>query len=218
MGKLLVVATPIGNLEDITIRALKVLKEVDLIACEDTRRTGLLLNNYQIRKPLTSFHQHSKIQRVDEIISKLKAGQNVALVTDAGMPAIADPGGVLIAEALRHNIEIDSIPGPDAVSTILSVSGFPVDKYIFLGFLPKKKGRETALKLIAEIKVPVVLFESPHRIIRTLEDIHSKVGNREVVVGRELTKMFQEVVRGNISDILTKIKPKGEFVMVVKNE
>jgi 16S rRNA (cytidine1402-2'-O)-methyltransferase len=218
MSTLFVIATPIGNLEDITLRALRILKEVDLIACEDTRRTGILLEHYQIQKPLISFHQHSKLQKIDFIIGKLKNGENIALVTDAGTPGISDPGGVLIAEAIKHKIEVDAIPGPDAITTILSCSGIPVEKYLFLGFLPKKKGRETTLKLIADLAFPVVLFESPHRIIKTLRDVQEKVGDREVIIGRELTKKFQEIYRGKISEILPRIREQGEFVLVIKNE
>ena len=216
-GKIFIVATPIGNLEDITLRALRILKEVDLIVCEDTRRTGILLSHYRIDKPLVSFHQHSKLQKIDLIIERLKDRQNVALVTDAGTPGISDPGGVLIAEAIRDKIRVDAIPGPDAATTLLSMSGIPVEKYLFLGFLPKKKGRQTTLKLISSLDFPVVLFESPHRIIKTLQDIKTQVGERNVIVGRELTKKFQEIYRGTVTEVLPKIKEQGEFVLIIEN-
>jgi 16S rRNA (cytidine1402-2'-O)-methyltransferase len=218
MGILYIIATPIGNLEDITLRALRILKEVDLIACEDTRRTKILIDHYQIDKPLISFHQHSKLQKVDLVIEKLKTGQKIALVTDAGTPGISDPGGVLIAKALEHKINIDALPGPDAATTLLSQSGIPVEKYLFLGFLPKKKGRQTTLKMMAGLDLPTVIFESPHRITKTLTDIKTFLGDREVIVGRELTKKFQEVTRGKISKILPTLRAQGEFVLVIKNE
>ncbi len=218
MGKLYVVATPIGNLEDITLRALKVLKEVDAIACEDTRRTGILLQHYCIRKPLISYHQHSKLQKVESIIAELNSGKNIALVTDAGTPGVSDPGGVLIEEALKNKIEAEPIPGPSSFATILSVAGFYLDKFLYLGFLPKKKGKQTLLKKIAITEVPVVLCESPHRVIQTLESIKEIAGDKYVVVGRELTKKFAEIYRGRISEVLPQIRAQGEFVIIIKNE
>lgn len=212
---LYIVATPIGNLEDITLRALRILREVDLIACEDTRRTKILVDHYKIEKPLISFHQHSKLQKIDLLIEKLKSGQNIALVTDAGTPGIADPGGVLIDRALKNKINVDAIPGPDAATLLLSLSGIPVERYLFLGFLPKKKGRQTTLKLMASLEVPTVIFESPHRIKKTLADILEFIGDREVIVGRELTKKFQEVKRGKISEVLPTLRAQGEFVIIV---
>jgi 16S rRNA (cytidine1402-2'-O)-methyltransferase len=217
MGTLYVVATPIGNLEDITLRALRILKEVDLIACEDTRRTKILIDHYKIEKPLISYHQHSKLQKVELIIEKLKAGLNIALVTDAGTPGISDPGGVLIEKAIDNKISIDAIPGPDAATLLLSQSGIPVEKFLFLGFLPKKKGRQTTLKLMAGLDLPTVIFESPHRIIKTLTDIQASLGDREVIIGRELTKKFQEIIRGKISQVLPNLRAQGEFVLVIKN-
>lgn len=216
MGILYIVATPIGNLEDITLRALKVLKEVDLIACEDTRRTRLLLSHYQVSKPLVSFHQHSRLQKIDYLISEILKGKNIALVSDAGTPGIADPGGVLIAKAIANMIEIEPIPGPSALTTILSTADFPVDKFLFLGYLPKKKGRRKLLKLIAEADYPLVIFESPHRIIKTLKEIQQIAGDKYIIIGRELTKKFQEVERGPISKLLFKIRPQGEFSLIIK--
>jgi len=218
MGILYVVATPIGNLEDITLRAVRILKEVDLVACEDTRRTGILLQHYNIKKPLISYHQHSKLQKVDHIIDQLKSGQNIALVTDAGTPGISDPGGVLIEKAIKNKIEIEPIPGPSSFAAILSVAGFYLDKFLYLGFLPKKKGKLTLIKKIAESNVPIVICESPYRIIETLKSIESIAGDREVVIGRELTKKFQEILRGKISQILPAIRAQGEFVIIVNSK
>lgn len=218
MGTLYVLATPIGNLEDITLRALRVLKEVDLIACEDTRRTGILLGHYEIKKPLVSYHQHSQIQKIDFLIEELKSGKNIAIATDAGTPGISDPGGLLIGKALENNIRVEPIPGPSAITTLLSISGILADKFLFLGFLPKKKGKLTLLKQIASSVVPVVIFESPHRIIATLKSIMEIAGDRNVIIGRELTKKFEEVLRGKISEVLPKIRPQGEFVIIIQNE
>ena len=218
MAKLYVVATPIGNLEDITLRALRILKEVDLIACEDTRRTGILLQHYNIEKPLVSYHQHSKLQKVEYLSDQLKSGQNIALVTDAGTPGISDPGGVLIEKAIKNKIEVEPIPGPSSFAAILSVAGFYLDKFLYLGFLPKKKGKQTLLKKIAASVVPVVICESPYRIIATLKAIQEIAGDREVVLGRELTKKFEDILRGKISEILPKIRSQGEFVIIINSK
>lgn len=218
MGILFIVSTPIGNLEDITLRALRILKEVDLIACEDTRRTGILLEHYQISKPLVSFHQHSRLQKIDYIISELKSGKNIAIVTDAGTPGISDPGGVLIEQAIKNNIRVEPIPGSSALTAILSVSGIPVDKFLFLGFLPKKKGRQTLLKNFQNFRFPIVIFESPQRITKTLQEIESNWGNRQVIIGRELTKKFEEILRGKISEVINKVRPQGEFTIIINHE
>ena len=218
MGKLFVVATPIGNLEDLTFRAKRVLEEADFIACEDTRRTKILLDKYSIKKPLISFHQHSKLQKVDYLIELLKQGKSVALVCDAGTPGISDPGGVLVGEAIKNNIKIEPIPGPSSFAAILSIAGFYLDKFLYLGFLPKKKGRKKLienLKLIIENFGPIVLLESPYRIKKTLEELKETLGDEEVVIGRELTKKFETVYRGKISEVIKEIKPKGEFTVVV---
>lgn len=228
MGNLYVVATPIGNLEDITYRAIRILREVDLICCEDTRHTKILLDRYKITKPLVSYHQHSKLTKIDYIISQLQAGKNIALVSDAGTPGINDPGGVLVSETIKQcsDVTIVPIPGLSAVITLLSVSGMPADKFLFLGFLPKKKGRQTLVSsikyLVSSIdkNLPIVIYESPYRIIKTLEDF-SKIGSWQVIVGRELTKKFEEIVRGDIKTVtkyFTKKKPKGEFVVCLKRE
>jgi 16S rRNA (cytidine1402-2'-O)-methyltransferase len=223
MGILYVVSTPIGNLEDITLRALRILKEVDLIACEDTRHTKILLDRYKISKPLISYHQHSRICKVDFLILKLKEGKNIALVCDAGTPDIDDPGGVLIAKAHNAKIKVVPIPGPSSAAVALSVCGFLAQRCLFLGFLPKKKGRQTFLKNIkpaaenidAEI---AVLFESPYRLLKTLEDLKNYLGDCEVTVCRELTKKFEEIYCGKLSETIlhyTKQKPRGEFTIIL---
>ena len=218
MGTLYIVATPIGNLEDITLRALRILRDMDLIACEDTRRTGILLQHYDIRKPLVSYHQHSKLQKIDFLIDELKSGKNIALVSDAGTPGISDPGGVLIEQTIKNNIKVESVPGASSITMILSSANFNVDKFLFLGYLPKKKGRQTLLRENATFPFPIIIFESPERIIRTLQEIREYWGDREVIIGRELTKKFEEIIRGKISKILNKIRPQGEFVIIIKHE
>lgn len=214
-GKLSVVATPIGNLEDITLRALRVLKEADLIACEDTRRTKILLERYQIQKPLVSFHQHSKMQKLDYLIGELEAGKNIALVSDAGTPGISDPGGVLVASALEKGISVEPIPGPAALTTLASVSGIPMDRFLFLGFLPHKKGRETALRKISESDIPVIFYESPHRILKTLDSLKAAPG--KIILGRELTKKFEEIKRGTPEEVAKSLNAGeilGEFTVI----
>ena len=220
MAKLYVVATPIGNLEDITLRGFRILQKVDLIACEDTRRTIKLLNKYEIKKKLISYHQHSHLQKVGFIIEQIKKGKDVALVSDAGTPAIADPGQVLIQKAIENKIDIIPVPGPQAAVTALSASGFPANRFLHVGFLPKKKGRQKLLGQLAEQKIAktLVFFESPHRISRTLEDLKKALGDVKVAVFRELTKKFEEIWRGKISEVLPKVKPKGEFVIVINKE
>lgn len=215
MGTLYVMATPIGNLEDITLRAIRILKEVNLIACEDTRHTGILLKHLDISKTLVSFHQHSKLQKIQFLIAKLQNGQDVALATDAGTPGISDPAGVLIAEAIKSNIKIVPIPGVSALTTLLSVADKPLEKFLFLGFLPKKKGRQTLLKNVLKVDFPIIFFESPNRVLKTLEEIEQLLGDRLVIVGRELTKKFEEIYRGRISEVLPKIRAQGEFVILI---
>jgi len=219
MSKLYIVATPIGNLKDITLRALHVLENVDLILCEDTRVTKKLLNHYSIETPVESYHQHSKISKVNKIINLLEQGKNLALVSDSGTPGISDPGNKLIEE-IKNIAEIIPIPGPNAVATIASISGFPMDKFVFLGFPPHKKGRNKFFKEVAEYKYSVIIYESPHRIIKTLNELE-KLGEFDIGIGRELTKKFETIYRGKIKDIikqLEKEKPKGEFVIVIKKK
>jgi 16S rRNA (cytidine1402-2'-O)-methyltransferase len=219
-GILYIVATPIGNLEDITFRAVRILKEADLIACEDTRVTQKLLNHYSIKKPVTSYFQHSKLAKVSQIIDSLKIGKNVALVTDAGTPGISDPGNKLVEEAVKNNIQAIPIPGPAGLTAIVSVAGIDMQRFIFLGFPPHKKGRETFFKEIVSAKYPVIYFDSVHRVIKNLELLEKLAPGKKIILGRELTKMFEEVVRGKVEEVLgyfekNKNKVKGEFVIIV---
>lgn len=219
-GILYIVATPIGNLSDITLRALETLKKVDFIACEDTRVTVKLLNYYNIKNPLISFHQHSLLQKFDLIINKLKEGKNIALATDAGTPGISDPGNTLIAEIVKNNIKVVPIPGPSALATLISVAGIDLQKFLFLGFPPHKKGRNKFFKEIAEAKYPAIYYESPHRAVKNLELLAGFNPEKNVIIGRELTKMFEEITRGNLADVLEslnqkKAQIKGEFTIIV---
>lgn len=216
---LYIVSTPIGNLEDITLRALRTLKEVDLITAEDTRHTQILLNKYEIKTPATSFHSHSSDEKIEQIVKMLKEGKNIALVSDAGTPGISDPAYALIRRALDEEIKICPIPGASSLLAAVVVSGLPMDKFVYLGFLPLKKGRQTLLKSLTDEPRTIVIFEAPHRIARTLNDLKTYLGDREIAVCRELTKMFEEVLRGTISQAIEhfeKKNPKGEFVLVVK--
>jgi len=218
MGILFVVATPIGNLQDVTLRALEILKQVDLIACEDTRLTKRLLEHYQIQTPTISYHQHSAVGKIDFLISKLKEGKNIALVSDAGTPGISDPGGLLVKAAVQQDIKVESVPGPSAVAAALSVSGLPTDRFLFLGFLPHKKGRETLIKEIVEAKQTVIFYESVHRILKTLEQLKGFGLTRPIVVCRELSKKFETIYRGDVNEVLEKLEKdevKGEFVVIV---
>lgn len=221
---LYIVATPIGNLEDITLRAISVLKSADFILAEDTRVTRVLLDKYEIKTPTISYHQHSKLQKIDQIISWLKEGKNLALVTDAGTPGINDPGNYLVAKALEAlpDLRIAPIPGPNAAITALSVSGFPSDKFVFLGFPPHKKGRRTFFQRINLIDDTIVFYESKHRILKALKELQefSLIGQRQLMVARELTKQFETIYRGTVDQIMLKLsKDKinllGEFVVVI---
>lgn len=219
-GILYIIATPIGNLGDITLRALETLKKVDLIACEDTRHTKKLLFHYEIEKPLISFHQHSKAIKFDKIISKLESGENVALVTDAGTPGISDPGNQLVAEVLAKNIVVIPIPGASALTTLASISGIDMQKFVFFGFPPHKKGRETFFKKVAEIELPVVYYESPHRLLKNLEMLKNFAPEKKIILGRELTKMFEEIIRDDIQAVWeyfqkNENKIKGEITIIV---
>jgi 16S rRNA (cytidine1402-2'-O)-methyltransferase len=218
MGKLFIVATPIGNLEDITFRAVKVLKCVDLIACEDTRHSRILLDKYGIRTPTLSYHQHSRLQKIDYLIDHLRNGKDIALITDAGTPGISDPGQALIMRTIDNKIETIAIPGPSAVISALSVSGFDLHQFLYLGFLPKKKGRKTLLESLKNEKRTIVFYESPYRIIKTLKELQKNLGDREMVIVREQTKKFEEIYRGKISEVIKNIKPKGEFVVIIKGK
>lgn len=220
-GRLYVVATPIGNLQDISLRALQILKKVDLIACEDTRVTSKLVNEFDINTRLISFHQHSKITKINYIIDLIKEGNHVALVSDAGTPGISDPGGKLVEQVYQEGIEVVPIPGPSTVTTLLSASGLPADKFEFRGFVPHKKGRETFFKNISEANKTVVFYESVHRIIKTLKSLSDVLSKeRVIVVGRELTKQFEEIKRGSATEISKYYednadKVKGEFAIVI---
>jgi len=218
MSVLYVIATPIGNLEDVTLRALNNLKEVDLIVCEDTRHTLKLLNHFGIKKPLISCHQHSKIQKIEQIINTIKKGKKVALVSNAGTPGISDPGQILIKKAYEAKIKVIPIPGTSALTTALSVSGFPADEFVFYGFLPHKKGRQTKLKELKDEGKTTVIYESPYRIKKLLKGLLEMGVDREIMIGRELTKKFEEIYRGRISEILPTIKEKGEFVVVLEGK
>ena len=219
---LYVVATPIGNLEDITLRALRILGEVDLIVCEDTRITGKLLSHYHIKTPMLSWHANSSSNKLDEVIEIIKNGQDVALVSDAGTPTISDPGVLLIAK-LRSELPetvISPIPGPSALIAALSVAGISSTNFMWLGFLPHKKGRTTLFNKIADSEVPVVFYESPHRIVKTLESLHEVIPKRKIILGRELTKIYEEIVADTASGHLNNISSgkqsiKGEFVVII---
>lgn len=220
---LYIVSTPIGNLEDITPRAISALSSSDMILAEDTRVTRTLFSKYGIDKPMLSYHQHSKIKKINEIINLLKEGKTLSLVSDAGTPGINDPGNFLIQEILKElpDLKIVPIPGPNAAITALSVSGFPADKFVFLGFLPHKKGRQTLFKKIGGTEETVVFYESKHRILKTLEELRdvSEIGDRPLIVARELTKQFETIYRGTVSGILeqlNKTKVLGEFVVIIR--
>jgi 16S rRNA (cytidine1402-2'-O)-methyltransferase len=216
---LYIVATPIGNLKDITLRAIEVLKSVDLIACEDTRHTKILLREYNIDKPTTSFFQHNRVIKGEYLISFLKRGKDVALVSDAGTPGILDPGYNLINLAVKNNISFTFIPGASAFINALVLSGKPTHEFYFAGFLPNKKiARENKLKDLVKVRSTVVFYESSHRILFTLKALTEASPQRNIVVARELTKRFEEVIRGVPQEILTKFlkeKPRGEFVVVL---
>jgi len=219
MSKLYLVPTPIGNLKDITLRALEVLKSVDLILAEDTRTSGKLLKHYQIGTPMQSHHMHNEHKTVDTIISKLKSGISIALISDAGTPAISDPGFLLTRACVEQQIEVECLPGATAFVPALVNSGLPSDKFVFEGFLPVKKGRQTRLQLLAEETRTIVFYESPHKLIKTLANFCQYFGEeRQVSVSRELTKLYEETIRGTAKEVLehyTNKPPKGEIVMVV---
>ena len=217
-GTLYVVATPIGNLEDLTFRAKITLKAVDLIAAEDTRTSRRLLAYYDIDTPLISYHDNNEINQSKKLVEKLKNGHSIAIITDAGTPGISDPGYRIVNLANKENIKVVAIPGPSAVTAALSVSGIPTDHFYFEGFLPPKKGRKTRFELLESLPATVVIFESPLRVIRTLTDMHNYWGNRIISVCRELTKIYEETFLGTIMDAIvyfSKSNPKGEFVLLI---
>ena len=223
--KFYVVATPIGNLEDITYRAVRILSEVDLILCEDTRVTINLLNKYGINKPTMSYHSQSKLSKIDKILELINEGKTLALVSDAGTPTISDPGSVLVSKIREEypDMEIIAIPGASALVSALSVSGLPSSEFVFLGFLPHKKGRETLFKEISEMKRTVVFYESPHRIMKTLDSLKKYVGDRKVVIAREISKIYEQIVAGSSTEVEqyflnNQDKVRGEFVVLISEK
>ncbi len=219
-GTLYIVSTPIGNLEDITFRAVNVLKAVQLIASEDTRHTHVLLQHYNINTPQTSYHDHNKEEKGEILISKLKEGNDIALVSDAGTPGISDPGYYIINRAIEEGIMISPIPGPTASIAALSISGLPTDSFVFEGFLPvKKTARQKKLKGLSTEHRTIILFEAPQRLLKTLEDIKEILGERRIVITRELTKLFEEIIRGRVSEVIAKTadrRLKGEITIILE--
>lgn len=219
---LYIVATPIGNLEDITLRAIRTLKEADFVVAEDTRHSGILLKKYEIKTPQLSFHSHSPESQLQKLLALLKEGKNLALISDAGTPGISDPGYLLIKTAIENGIQVTSIPGPSAVINALAMSGIPTHRFLYLGYLPLKKGRK---KLIASLKnypYTIVLYEAPHRILRTLNELKTELGgDLKIAIAREMTKVFEEVFRGNLNEAIVHFeakKPRGEFTIVLNAE
>lgn len=222
MSKLFLVPTPIGNLEDITFRSIRILNEVDLILAEDTRTSGKLLKHFDIKLPMQSFHMHNEHKVLDKMIDKLKQGIKIALISDAGTPGISDPGFLLVRACVEEGIETECLPGATALIPALVQSGFPTDRFIFEGFLPPKKGRQTRLKLWSEETRTIVFYESPHKIVKTLSQLQEFVGgDRRLSVSRELSKKFEETVRGTVDELIlhfTNKAPKGEFVIVLEGK
>ncbi|MEW6381113.1 MAG: 16S rRNA (cytidine(1402)-2'-O)-methyltransferase [bacterium] len=220
-GILYIVSTPIGNLEDITLRALRILKEVDLVAAEDTRRSRKLLSHYDIHTPLISFHEYSKRQRTRKLVDCLREGKSIALISDAGTPCISDPGVRIVREAVAEGVPVEPVPGASVLAAVLSICGLPVDRFVFEGFLDgRTKRRQEELSRLKEEERSLVFFESPHRLIACLEDMHAILGNRQVCIARELTKKFEEVIRGDIFAVLESLRSrpaiKGEITFIVE--
>ena len=217
-GKLYLVATPIGNLEDMTLRAIKILKEVELIAAEDTRNTLKLLNHFEIKKPLVSYHRHNEEIKVDYLIEKLRNGESIAVVSDAGTPGISDPGEVIVKEAIKNDIEVIPIPGACAAINALIASGLDTKEFTFMGFLPiNKKLRKEKLKEIENETKTIIIYEAPHKLKNTLEDLKDILENRAVVLAREITKIHEEFIRGNIEEIISKSENlKGEMIILIE--
>lgn len=221
MSKLFVVPTPVGNLEDITLRAIRVLKECDLILAEDTRQTKKLLDHFQIQKQLIAYHKFNEYKTVESVTEKIKSGMTIALVSDGGTPGISDPGHILIAACIAENIQVETLPGATAFVPALVNSGFATDEFVFIGFLPHKKGRMTKLKEIALIEKTILLYESPFRVLKLLEELKLHIGTeRKISCSREISKMFEETVRGTADELIlhfTKKEPRGEFVVVIES-
>ena len=222
MPHLYLVPTPIGNLEDITLRAIRILKEVDAIVAEDTRTSGVLLKHFQIQKPLQSYHIFNEHQTVANLVGQMQGGKTFALISDAGTPAISDPGFLLVREALKAGLTVECLPGATAFVPALAKSGLPTERFVFEGFLPHKKGRQTRLKALANEERTIVLYESPHRILRCLEELATHLGEqRQASVSREISKLYEETLNGTLAQLVTLFKqknPKGEFVVVVEGK
>lgn len=218
-GKLYLLATPIGNLEDISLRTLRLLKEADLVLCEDTRTSGILLKHYDIKQPLQSYHKFNEHQLTEKVIAQLQAGKTIALISDAGTPGISDPGFLLARAAVAAGLEVEAPPGATALIPALVKSGLPSDRFCFEGFLPQKKGRQTRLKQLAEETRTMVFYESPYRVLKSLEELAQYCGaERQASVSREITKKFEETVNGSLAELIQHFKthaPKGEFVIVL---
>jgi 16S rRNA (cytidine1402-2'-O)-methyltransferase len=217
-GTLILVATPIGNLDDMSVRAVEELSRADLILCEDTRHSGVLLRHYDIPVPTTSYGSHNIHSKVPWVMEQLRTGRRLALICDAGTPGISDPGSVLVKAALEGGIPVSAIPGASAIVLALVVSGLPTDRFVFDGFLPHKKGRQTRLRELATETRTIILYESPHRLQKSLAELLEALGDRRAVAAREMTKVFEEVRRGRLSDLLahfTAHAPRGEFVLVI---
>ena len=222
MSKLFLVPTPIGNLEDMTFRSIRILNEVDLILAEDTRTSGKLLKHFDIKPPMQSFHMYNEHKVLDKMVDKLKLGIKIALISDAGTPGISDPGFLLVRACVKEGIETECLPGATALIPAIVQSGFPTDRFIFEGFLPPKKGRQTRLKQWSEETRTIVFYESPHKIVKTLSQLQEFVGgDRRLSVSRELSKKFEETVRGTVNELIlhfTNKAPKGEFVIVLEGK
>lgn len=222
LGKLYLVPTPIGNLKDITLRALEVLKFVDIVAAEDTRQTLKLLNYFEIKKSLMSYHKHNEQEKSEDIIELLKEGHNIAIVTDAGTPGISDPGAVIVKKCINENIDFEVLPGATAITTALVYSGLDTTKFLFRGFIPREnKERKILLNEIKDVKESIILYESPYRVVSTLETLLEYLGNRNIAICRELTKLHEEIKRGKIDELIDYFKntaPKGEFVLVIEGK
>jgi 16S rRNA (cytidine1402-2'-O)-methyltransferase len=222
MSKLYMVPTPIGNLEDITLRALRILKEVDVILAEDTRTSSKLLKHYDISTPLNSYHMHNEHKILNSIVSKLKGGSVMALITDAGTPGISDPGFLLVRECVKHGINVESLPGATAFVPALVNSGLPSDKFVFEGFLPVKKGRQTRLSILSDEVRTIVFYESPHKILKTLKDLAEAFGgDRDASISREITKLHEETIRGTLNELVEIVEQrtlKGEIVLIVAGQ
>jgi 16S rRNA (cytidine1402-2'-O)-methyltransferase len=217
-GRLYIIATPIGNLKDFTFRAIDILQEVDYIFAEDTRTSIKLMKHYNITTSLDSYHEHNNTQKIPKIIKLLNEGKNIGLISDAGTPTISDPGYKLIRACIAEEIDIIPIPGASAVTAALSASGLPSDSFFFFGFLPQKKGRKKKISFLKSLENTIIIFESPHRLLKTLRELHDELGERPIIVARELTKLYEEIIRGNFNSVIEFFeskKVKGEIVIII---